>query len=280
LSTTEKRYCSSLYWAVATMTSTGYGDIRAYTQLEMIVAVVVMVLGKLLFGFILGNFASTQANAEANKVAYEEKLEAVRNTMEDQAVPWSLQHRVISYFDYLWMRNKGVDIKSLFHDCPSCLKSELFLEIARPMFKAISLLGDAEDSFLRQLCMKVQIMLFMPGDYIVKKGDVGSEVMYIYDGDVMVTEGEDEEGETLGPGGVFGEINMMRNLPREVSVRAITHVDVFSLSRTDLEEVQEFFPNEQAKIIQIAMKKFGDILTDNDEYQRRLSKVVKRLHNA
>ena len=52
------------------------------------------------------------------------------------------------------------------------------------VFQAISLLGDAEDSFLRQLCMKVQIMLFMPGDYIVKKGDVGSEVMYIYDGDV------------------------------------------------------------------------------------------------
>lgn len=38
----------------------------------------VMVFGKLLFGFILGNIASTLANAEIKRVKYEEKLGAVQ----------------------------------------------------------------------------------------------------------------------------------------------------------------------------------------------------------
>ena len=37
-----------------------------------------MVFGKLLFGFILGNIASTLANAEIRRVKFEEKLGAIQ----------------------------------------------------------------------------------------------------------------------------------------------------------------------------------------------------------
>ena len=40
----------------------------------------VMIFGKLLFGFILGNVASTLANAEIQRVKYEEKLGAIQVT--------------------------------------------------------------------------------------------------------------------------------------------------------------------------------------------------------
>lgn len=38
----------------------------------------VMVVGKLLFGFILGSIASTLANLETQKVQFEEKLTAIK----------------------------------------------------------------------------------------------------------------------------------------------------------------------------------------------------------
>ena len=38
----------------------------------------VMVVGKLLFGFILGSIASTLANLETQKVQYEDKLTAIK----------------------------------------------------------------------------------------------------------------------------------------------------------------------------------------------------------
>ena len=41
-------------------------------------ASIVMVFGKLFFGFILGNIASTLANAEIRRVKYEEKLGAIQ----------------------------------------------------------------------------------------------------------------------------------------------------------------------------------------------------------
>lgn len=38
-------YVTSLYWSAATVTSTGYGDVRAYTIPEKVFSVFVMIIG-------------------------------------------------------------------------------------------------------------------------------------------------------------------------------------------------------------------------------------------
>ena len=48
---------------------------------EMIYAICVMVIGKLLFGFILGSIASTLANLDTQRVLFEEKFIALKVAM-------------------------------------------------------------------------------------------------------------------------------------------------------------------------------------------------------
>lgn len=59
-------------------THTGYGDLSATNVREMIYSIAVMVAGKLIFGFILGSIASTLANLDAQRVLFEEKLNALK----------------------------------------------------------------------------------------------------------------------------------------------------------------------------------------------------------
>ena len=58
--------------------------------------------------------------------------------MADQLVPKTLRHRVLDYYDYLWVRNKGVVIKSLFRDCPACMMADVALSITETMLKSVS----------------------------------------------------------------------------------------------------------------------------------------------
>ena len=60
------------------MTTTGYGVYHAHSTNEMWVASVIMLIGKILFGLILANFASTLANQEAEQVTYEQMLDGVK----------------------------------------------------------------------------------------------------------------------------------------------------------------------------------------------------------
>ena len=60
-------YLLSLYWAAATMTSTGYGDITPDSTLSYLIAIVTEVGGLLVFGYILATTAATLTNNDAPK---------------------------------------------------------------------------------------------------------------------------------------------------------------------------------------------------------------------
>lgn len=77
------RYVTSLYWAVATMTSVGYGDISAVNDVERIVSIVWMVLGAAVFSnlmsgisAILEGLGTSQAQIAAEKENIHEFLKA------------------------------------------------------------------------------------------------------------------------------------------------------------------------------------------------------------
>ena len=74
LSTSLIPYLDCIYWVTATMTSTGYGDIKPLTQSEMIYSCFVAILGKIVIGYMLGTVAATLANDESLKVWYEQRV--------------------------------------------------------------------------------------------------------------------------------------------------------------------------------------------------------------
>ena len=55
-------YIISLYWSAATTTTVGYGDISPVNELERVFALVVMMVGVLLYGYTLGSLAATITN--------------------------------------------------------------------------------------------------------------------------------------------------------------------------------------------------------------------------
>jgi len=52
----------SIYWAAATMTSTGYGDITAMTSRGEFIVLFVLIIGLLVYGYSLSTIAATLAN--------------------------------------------------------------------------------------------------------------------------------------------------------------------------------------------------------------------------
>nr|XP_054756976.1 uncharacterized protein LOC129263078 [Lytechinus pictus] len=254
------RYCDTIYWAVATLTSTGYGDIHAYSVPELIFASMVMVFGKLLFGWVLGNIASTLANEESGRVSYEERLAAVKDQMKDMRLNSKLRNRVISYFDYLWARNKGIDQSILFRDAPFCLQTDLGLDVAGEHLQKVALFREADEAFLRALSLMLKPVLFMPNDLIVRQGDVGDEMYFICRGVVEELEvnSHSRVARVLESGEFLDDINLLYDVPRRTSYRGRTHVDVLSLSVHDLKSVLEQYPQVEAQIRRIGKELYGD----------------------
>jgi MFS family permease/antitoxin (DNA-binding transcriptional repressor) of toxin-antitoxin stability system len=104
----------------------------------------------------------------------------------------------------------------------SILRSvDLFAPLANPMMEAVA-------SRLRHVEVP-------PGAVIMRKGEPGNRFYVIADGEVEVTR-DGRPVARLGPGAYFGEIALLRDVPRTATVTATTPTTLLVLERADFLE--------------------------------------------
>lgn len=100
---------------------------------------------------------------------------------------------------------------------------------------------------------------FAAGAAVVRQGDGGDTFYTIASGRVRVEIAGVDGGVTreMGPGEFFGEIALLRQIPRTATVRAIEPLVVFSVSRGDLTELREREPAFGDTLTQAAKARLG-----------------------
>ena len=80
-----------MYWATATMTAVGYGDIYATNFSERIYSIVTQLLGACVFGFIIGNIATLLDTVDARGAAYKYRMDEIKAYMHNRKLPKAFQ---------------------------------------------------------------------------------------------------------------------------------------------------------------------------------------------
>jgi MFS family permease len=96
--------------------------------------------------------------------------------------------------------------------------------------RGLSMLAPLPLRVLERLARSSELHRFAAGTTIFAEGDDGDRFYVIEDGEVAVSIGGDEVGRLVA-GGCFGEIALLRDVPRTATVRALTDVACRSLSR-------------------------------------------------
>jgi putative ABC transport system ATP-binding protein len=79
---------------------------------------------------------------------------------------------------------------------------------------------------------------FLPGEVIIREGDIGEELFLISDGEVQI-EQQGQEVARLGPGEFFGELALMSGNPRNASVVAAQPVETYVLGKEDFQRAMQ-----------------------------------------
>jgi CRP-like cAMP-binding protein len=85
---------------------------------------------------------------------------------------------------------------------------------------------------MEQVARKLIPLQVAAGTEVVRQGDVGDRFYIVESGEALVTV-DGQEMRTLGPGRFFGEIALLRDVPRTATVSAATDLSLYALDRED-----------------------------------------------
>uniref|UniRef100_A0A8D8QUC8 Cyclic nucleotide-gated cation channel alpha-3 n=1 Tax=Cacopsylla melanoneura TaxID=428564 RepID=A0A8D8QUC8_9HEMI len=254
-----KQYLQSYYWCTLALTT--IGDLpRPRTKGEYFFVIVQLLFGLLLFATVLGHVANIVTSVSAARKEFQAKLDGVKTYMRMRRVPNQLQVKVIKWFDYLWLTQKCSDEEKAVSCLPDKLKAEIAINVHLDTLKRVEIFQNTEAGFLCELVLRLRPVLFSPGDYICRKGEVGKEMYIVNRGRLQVVA---DNGKTvlatLRAGSYFGEISILNmgtaGNRRTASVRSVGYSDLFVLSKTDMWDVLKEYPAARVRLESIAVKR-------------------------
>ena len=251
-------YIDSIYWCITTITTVGYGDISPVTDLQKILTMAAMFLGVAVYGYVIGNVASLLSNIDITKASFLKQMEDINSYLSYKSVPRRLKHKVHDYYQYIWHNRMIQSEKGLISNLPDSLKTEISLHIHKPLIDRVTFFKDTDKDFIGEIILQLKAKVFLPGDYIFKKGDVGNCMYFISSGSVNVLSVDESSVlTTLKEGDYFGEIALIKKVVRTRSVKTEDYCYLYSLEKNIFDTLLEEYPKFKKHIYETIKNREG-----------------------
>lgn len=107
---TSTKYIFSLYWAFATMTTVGYGDIHPNTPKERAVTLITMLVSCVVYAYTIGSIGNLVSRHNMYAAQYKEKMTYVNQFLIRKEIPKELRLKIRRYLEYVLNSKKTVKV--------------------------------------------------------------------------------------------------------------------------------------------------------------------------
>lgn len=251
--TTLEAYTAAIYWAITTVATIGYGDIKSISNLERYMSMVIMLSGSIVFGVVVGGMSDSLDQMNSVRARRTRKMDYVRAMLRERNVPHALIIRTKHYYErYLLECGDVLTEQKILSELPPPLRTELLLCLNLRTVESITFFHGQDSTFIISVCKMLKPCYFAPLDWIFKEGDLGLEMYFVQLGSVNVIcflDGEEVILETLETGAYFGEVAVMLDgVRREASVRAVSFCSMFSFTKENLNRLLQMYPDVMQKM--------------------------------
>lgn len=228
-------------------------------------------LGVLIFATIFGSVGLVIAEMKADRTEFLRKIDVVKRYLNLWDVDLDLRQRVLQWFEYTWNNKQSVDDREALGVLPERLRSDILAHAHLNTLRAYKIFRKCEPRFLENLVVKFRLEVFGPKDYICRKGDIGKEMYIVKQGNLRIM-APDRKVIRIGEGEVFGEVSLLNidGNKRNADVQSEGYSEIFCVSKSDLFEVLEDFPQAKQHLFersrQIVKRRNLASSTSFDEY--------------
>ena len=136
--TIGEKYIISLYWAMMTATTVGYGDISITNSTEQMFAVVIMILSNLMGAIIFGNVTTLIQSLNASENRHSDRTEMIEELIETHGISIELADRMRDTIEYQWALTRCFDMDQALELLPQSLRVDVLMYVHKQLIMKVS----------------------------------------------------------------------------------------------------------------------------------------------
>uniref|UniRef100_A0A8D0BVM6 Cyclic nucleotide gated channel subunit beta 3 n=1 Tax=Salvator merianae TaxID=96440 RepID=A0A8D0BVM6_SALMN len=257
-------YLRCYYWAVRTLITIG-GLPEPVTMFEIIFQLLNFFSGVFVFSSLIGQMRDVIGAATAGQNYYRSCMDNTVSYMNTYSIPRIVQNRVRTWYEYTWDSQGMLDESELLEQMPGKMQLAIAVDVNFAIVSKVDLFKGCDNQMICDMLLRLKSIVYLPGDFVCKKGEIGREMYIIKQGEVQVLGGPDGTKVlvTLRAGAVFGEISLLAasgGNRRTANVVAHGFANLFILDKKNLNEILLHYPDSEKllkKKGKVLMKKTG-----------------------
>uniref|UniRef100_A0A8C9MUK3 Cyclic nucleotide gated channel subunit beta 1 n=1 Tax=Serinus canaria TaxID=9135 RepID=A0A8C9MUK3_SERCA len=258
-------YIRCYYWAVKTLITIG-GLPDPKTLFEIVFQLLNYFTGVFAFSVMIGQMRDVVGAATAGQTYYRSCMDSTIKYMNFYRIPRAVQNRVKTWYEYTWHSQGMLDESELLVQLPDKMRLDIAIDVNYNIVSKVALFQGCDRQMIFDMLKRLRSVVYLPNDYVCKKGEIGREMYIIQAGQVQVLGGPDGKSVlvTLKAGSVFGEISLLAaggGNRRTANVVAHGFANLFILEKKDLNEILVHYPESQ----KLLRKKAKKMLRSNNK---------------
>ncbi|RXM36573.1 Potassium voltage-gated channel subfamily H member 8 [Acipenser ruthenus] len=242
-------YVTSLYFALSSLTSVGFGNVSANTDAEKIFSICTMLIGALMHAVVFGNVTAIIQRMYSRRSLYHTRTKDLKDFIRVHRIPKQLKQRMLECFQTTWSVNNGIDVNELLKDFPDELRADIAMHLNKEVLQ-LPLFESASHGCLRSLSLIIKTSFCAPGEFLIRQGDALQAIYFVCSGSMEVLK-DNTVLAILGKGDLIGSDFLTKEqvIKTNANVKALTYCDLQYLNLKGLREVLRLYPEYAQKFI-------------------------------
>ncbi|XP_010860458.1 PREDICTED: cyclic nucleotide-gated cation channel beta-3 [Bison bison bison] len=250
------KYLRCYYWAVRTLITIG-GLPEPQTSFEIVFQLLNFFSGVFVFSSLIGQMQDVIGAATANQNNFRICMDHTIAYMNTYSIPKIVQNRVRTWYEYTWASQRMLDESDLLETLPTTMQLALTVDVNFGVISKVDLFKGCDTQMIYDMLLRLKSIVYLPGDFVCKKGEIGKEMYIIKQGEVQVLGGADgtQVLVTLKAGAVFGEISLLAargGNRRTANVVAHGFANLLTLDKKTLQEILVHYPDSEKLLMKKA----------------------------
>ncbi|KAF2949034.1 hypothetical protein DAI22_01g078100 [Oryza sativa Japonica Group] len=233
------RYVTAIYWSITTLTTTGYGDLHAENQREMLFSICYMLFNLGLTAYLIGNMTNLVVQGSCRTRNFRDTIHAASQFAARNQLPGHIKDEMLSHI-CLRYKTEGLKQKETLDSLPKGIRSSIACNLFLPVIEKVYLFHGVSFTCMIQLVTEMEAEYYPPREVVILQNEAPRDVYILVSGAVeerVEIDGTEKVQEVLCNGEIFGEIGVICSIPQPCAFHTIKVSQLLRLNTAVLKNI-------------------------------------------